>query len=470
MRGVRIFVVLVCATGLMSASAFGASRSVQRTPTAVKDDATFNVAVPGTADIFGAGLAQPPALAPSTGPAGTGGGTLPPSVSFVASAGEVLTVPSSTGEIYFKGPTLTATPNGNPDFMTSLNPVGPISGLIDTNSCEFLTGVFLGGAAPTGAPPASLNFSNSAIGDNYTTLSPQLGQTFLIGTGRTSSGALHEILVPAGAARFFLGVPDGPYCTGDPGTYNDNGGAYHATVALGAPPVCGEPIGIPDKPDYCIPPDWNTKRVRGDTPGVEPLNVIISGRSTVPRAKILGALSKYFNWDAIRPGKLVPAGCSSIERADLFGTKFVSQNMASQPGGCLEGNPLTLTGRANHARVWFQRRTGAWFIAAAYETACYKTHKGTLNPVEGSGRTLAPSGVRACTDGGLGSFGKNGYNRGAKNLAVDLRTAARKSGWTATVRTDTRPSGVGEDIVSFGTKVYVVTVDQKASRKPHHAA
>jgi hypothetical protein len=205
-------------------------------PTMAWADQTFNVSVPGTADIFAAGLAQPPALEPNGGPPGTGGGTLPPSVSFVASTGAVLTVPAVTGEIFFNGPGLTSVPNGNPGFSTDFNPVGPISGIIDSDSCEFLTGVFLVGAQPTGAPPASLNFSSSAIGADYTTLSPQLGQTFFIGSGSTSSGVLRRILAPAGATRLFLGVADGPECQGNPGNYNDNGGAYQASVDLSTPP------------------------------------------------------------------------------------------------------------------------------------------------------------------------------------------------------------------------------------------
>lgn len=194
------------------------------------------VTVPGTADIFGAGQAQPPALDGNPGP-GTGGGTVPPDVSFASAAGEVLTVPSVTGAVYCDSSMVrTATPNGpcgGDSSATDLNPVGAISGIVDTNSNDFLTGVFLSGAPPTGSPPASLNFSSSAIGADYTTLSPQLGQTFLIGNGRTSSGTLHQIIVPAGATRLSLGIADGYDFEGDPGYYDDDGGAYQASVDFG---------------------------------------------------------------------------------------------------------------------------------------------------------------------------------------------------------------------------------------------
>jgi len=65
-------------------------------------------------------------------------------------------------------------------------------------------------------------------------LSPRLGQTYIDGTGRTGSGTLHQIIVPAGATRLFLGIADGSYFAGDPGYYDDDGGAYHASVDVGA--------------------------------------------------------------------------------------------------------------------------------------------------------------------------------------------------------------------------------------------
>lgn len=202
------------------------------TPSGASADQTFNVSVPGTADIFAAGLRQPPALEPNSGSPGTGGGTIPPSVNFTSVTGDVVTVPSVTGEIFFNGPGLTSVPNGNPGFATDLNPVGPISGIIDADSCEFLVGVFLSSAEPSGAPPASLDFSSSAPSAEYTTLAPELGQTFFIGSGSTSSGQPHQIRAPAGADRLFLGIADGHYCEGNPGTYDDDGGAYQTTIDL----------------------------------------------------------------------------------------------------------------------------------------------------------------------------------------------------------------------------------------------
>jgi hypothetical protein len=209
---------------------------IQATP-APTPRQVFSVTIPGTADIFGAGQAQPPSLKGNPG-LGTGGGTLAPDVSFVATRGEVLTVPSVTGAVYCDSTMLlTATPNGpcaSNSAGTALDPVGPISGIVDSDSNDFLTGVFLSSAQPTGAPPASLDFSSAANGAGYTMLSPRLGQTFFVGNGRTSSGTLHQIIVPAGATRLFLGIADGSYFEGDPGYYDDDGGAYQASVDLGA--------------------------------------------------------------------------------------------------------------------------------------------------------------------------------------------------------------------------------------------
>lgn len=194
-------------------------------------------------------------------------------------------------------------------------------------------------------------------------------------------------------------------------------------------------------PDYCVPADWNTQYVNTLTPGVEPLNVIISARSNVPLNKILAALS---GWEAVAIGTSLPA-CISPENANVTG-RYVVQQESWRLEGCKEGNVLSVFGKENHARLWNQpvpgSQFGAWFISASYETACFIK------------RTLWH-----CIDGGPHSFGKNGYDRGAASLATELVQAAHKSGWYAVMRTDPRPAGVGENGVAFSSAVYVVTVD-----------
>ena len=78
--------------------------------------------------------------------------------------------------------------------------VAPISSLI---------GVFLSSADPsTYAAPATLDFSTPAA-RNYDILQPEVGQIFFIGNGRTTSGAMHKIVVPQGATRLYFAVMDG---------------------------------------------------------------------------------------------------------------------------------------------------------------------------------------------------------------------------------------------------------------------
>jgi hypothetical protein len=82
--------------------------------------------------------------------------------------------------------------------------------------------------------PATLNFTTqtlggiSGLGDSESTLSPQLGQVFLIGDGLTGdgSGSVQQFIVPDGATELFLGVSDAPAFdgggSGGPGAYDDN--------------------------------------------------------------------------------------------------------------------------------------------------------------------------------------------------------------------------------------------------------
>jgi hypothetical protein len=64
-----------------------------------------------------------------------------------------------------------------------------------------------------------------------------------------------------------------------------------------------------------------------------------------------------------------------------------------------------------------------------------------------------------CINGGAGSYGTDGYNRGATDFAQALVTAAQLKGWSVTETDITGPqAGTGENEVSFGSTVHVVTV------------
>lgn len=147
--------------------------------------------------------------------------------------------PASGGINYFNGlgPPYFG-PDGNPGG-SNLNAFGGISAY----SAPFqgaLAGVFLDDNIPNGTPPAAINFF--ALGGDFLTLSPLIGQVFYIGNGQTSSNVFQEFIAPEGATRLFFGIPDGFGFNGTPGAYDDNDGAYRIRVAVDEIPN-NNPIG-----------------------------------------------------------------------------------------------------------------------------------------------------------------------------------------------------------------------------------
>ncbi len=87
-----------------------------------------------------------------------------------------------------------------------------------------LVGVFLGDDRPDRTKaPRSLDFRK--IGLDFESLSPQLKQVFMIGTGATRKGSPRRFLVPKGATRLFLGVMDGY-------EWNNNTGAFSVALTI----------------------------------------------------------------------------------------------------------------------------------------------------------------------------------------------------------------------------------------------
>jgi hypothetical protein len=97
-----------------------------------------------------------------------------------------------------------------------------ISAPTNVNRINALAGVFLGDTSPTGAgTPARIDYAG---GLDFASTSPEIGQIFFIGHGRTGDtlagdfgGAQQTFIVPTGATRLFLGTTDGY------GWYNNNG-------------------------------------------------------------------------------------------------------------------------------------------------------------------------------------------------------------------------------------------------------
>ena len=178
--------------------------------------------VNATDNIYGAGLATPP------DPGGNGGGQVPVDVP----------IPSGTTWISFSdvnGTVANAVGASNgPDGRTGstdITPTGSISGLIDSASLFYMTGVFLDGPQPSPAstPPTTLNFTDD---HSFASLSPELDQVFYVGDGLTGTGTgdVQYFQVPSGATDLYLGFVDGSAFDGPPGTYSDNSGSLSAKV------------------------------------------------------------------------------------------------------------------------------------------------------------------------------------------------------------------------------------------------
>jgi len=136
-------------------------------------------------------------------------------------------VPADGGVDYFNYPSDNFfPPDGNsPLYVSTLDAIDGISGYKGPEGA--LAGVFLNDNVPdTGPAPATLDFSSSGLGTDFTGLSPDLGQVFFIGDGFTSSAVVQTFIAPTGATRLFLGIPDGFGFDGHPGAYDDNDGYF----------------------------------------------------------------------------------------------------------------------------------------------------------------------------------------------------------------------------------------------------
>jgi hypothetical protein len=117
-----------------------------------------------------------------------------------------------------------------------------------------------------------------------------------------------------------------------------------ATPASSASPAAAASAGC--NADYCPPPDWDTARASTPLalipPFTEPLNVIISARSTVSLADIEQALG---NWHTVSTATTasvlgIHVKCISSELADVTGGGYRPQHLAWRLGGCTAGNEL----------------------------------------------------------------------------------------------------------------------------------
>ena len=283
---------------------------------------------------------------------------------------------------------------------------------------------------------------------------------------RRGTGLLALALTAAGvSATLALGGCAGGSAMGAPD-------ATRGTTHAAAPPDTGHAAAC--NADYCDPPDWDTARATTPLsqipPFVEPLNVVISARSTVSLADLQQALGQ---WKTVSTATTVNITgihlkCISSEQADVAGGGYVPQSVAWRLGGCVDGNGLSLTGDEDHVRIWNQpvpgSAHGAWFVAASYETLCL-VKNGVLRTASTDKvyAALHPGDAYHCVDGGPGSIHTahpDGYNDAAADFAAAVVAAARSRGWHVSERTVTVPRGArsGEGGVPFGQAAYVLTV------------
>jgi hypothetical protein len=176
------------------------------------------VSVPGTADLYAAGLApghqccagdstpaESPVLAPIT-----------------LVAGEYLTFSTTGGTAHAQAEAVSPTADGDTSFFYNITAdygTG-ISGPTGVH-LNGLAGVFLSDTNPSGAAPAPLS------GTTFSSISPGLDQIFFIGDGLTGDGTgqgtVQTFYVPTGATRLYLGIIDD-------GGYVDNHGSIDATI------------------------------------------------------------------------------------------------------------------------------------------------------------------------------------------------------------------------------------------------
>lgn len=166
--------------------------------------------------------------------------TLPPIIA--VGAGDVIRAldPAVGGISFFNGfgePLYG--PGGNTPAGSSLTAFGGISSYEGPQGP--LVGVFLNDGIPSGPAPAGLNFTPAGLGIDFETLSPQLGQVFYIGDGKTSGGVFQSFIAPTGATRLALGIPDGFGFGGVPGAYDDNDGGYRIRIGVNEVPTIPEP-------------------------------------------------------------------------------------------------------------------------------------------------------------------------------------------------------------------------------------
>jgi hypothetical protein len=203
---VKIAIALAIGVGLLATGASASTELVAKT-------------VSAQANIFGAGRMSAPE------PGGGGGGVLPPAWRLPKGASRVVTFPRITGKVTpIVGEAPYNGPGGDHRGPTNIESLKGISGIMHFTNGMFLVGVFLTDSPPKRPAPPRIDFTET---EQFETLAPRIGQTFLIGDGKGRS-----YKVPAAATRLFVGFVDGFFYQGAPGWYGNNAGRLRVAVEL----------------------------------------------------------------------------------------------------------------------------------------------------------------------------------------------------------------------------------------------
>jgi hypothetical protein len=201
--------------------------------------------VPGTADPYLAGM--------PSGATADAGDSAPaespfqvPGLTLAAGSSLMFTVPAGTTGVsgQEQGPDGLANSH---EIHAALNGISGMNGPQDS-----LVGVFLGPDLPDQTPaPGALDFNSSDPnsvpgGIDYLSLAPALKQVFFIGDGRTGTGQVQQIVVPAGATRLFLATFDKASWNGHVGSLAVAVQPFDATSAPRYPDLVPIAIKLPN--------------------------------------------------------------------------------------------------------------------------------------------------------------------------------------------------------------------------------
>lgn len=272
--------------------------------------------------------------------------------------------------------------------------------------------------------------------------------------------AVPLLLVLAGPAQVAGKVANVGSPAAVPGSPMDSGSAAPAANA-GSPGANAASPATAGVNGAFAPKNWTTHAEPGNPAGSDPLNVVISGNSTVSMTDLMNALGKVqeiatvststgpptrtiqASWQSVNIGTTVTGfmfsgQCISAMDADVTptsaqGTTAVPQQISERVGGCLTAaNAVNVA----HLRAYQQKASGAWFITVSTEKVCYPNGKPWHCVIS--------------------------YDQAANQLVTDIADAAGQQHWGMTTSAwqgaGGPTAGIGSNNVPYSGNVSVITL------------